>query len=123
MSTNRRWILARLPQGVLTVDDFELRPVDVDLDGDVPPDHVACRVLWLSIDAAGRAWMQGATYREAVEADDLMAGYGIAEVVHSNVPLFAPGQLVAGRSAGRTTPWCPPAPCSSSSAAPIWPAT
>ncbi len=40
--------------------------------------------------------MQGATYREAVEADDLMAGYGIAEVVRSDSTLFTPGQLVAG---------------------------
>ena len=82
--------------GQLTVDDFELRPTEVDLDDAVSADQVACRVLWLSIDAAGRAWMQGATYRAAVEADDVMAGYGIAEVVRSESPTFAPGQLVAG---------------------------
>ncbi|MGI8750915.1 MAG: NADP-dependent oxidoreductase [Acidimicrobiales bacterium] len=96
MITNRRWMLARLPQGRLTVEDFELRPVDLDLDDTLPTDHVACRVLWLSIDAAGRAWMQGATYRPAMEADDVMAGYGVAEVVRSDGPSFAPGQLVAG---------------------------
>ncbi|MDQ2728649.1 MAG: NADP-dependent oxidoreductase [Actinomycetota bacterium] len=96
MTTNRRWMLARLPQGQLTVDDFELRPVDIDLDDAMPADHVTCRVLWLSIDAAGRAWMQGATYRAAMEADDVMAGYGIAEVVRSGSPSYTAGQLVTG---------------------------
>src|SRR6202040_2387810 len=45
-------------------------------------------------DAANRAWMQGATYREAVGAGSVMAGGAVAEVVESKAPGFEPGDLV-----------------------------
>lgn len=93
MTGNRQWVLARLPEGRLRPDDFELR------DGDPPapePGEVLCRSLWLSIDAAGRAWMQGATYRAAMRPGDVMAGFGVAQVVESAAEGIAPGQLVAG---------------------------
>ena len=41
---------------------------------------------YISLDAANRAWMHGATYRAAVEANTVMAGGGIAEVVSSKAP-------------------------------------
>jgi hypothetical protein len=96
MTTNRQWVLARLPQGQLSIDDFGLRQGQVDLDAPPADGQVACRVLWLSIDAAGRAWMQGPTYRAALETGDLMPGYGLAEVVGTSVSSLPPGQLVAG---------------------------
>ena len=40
--------------------------------------------------------MHGATYRSAVEANSVMAGGGIAEVVSSKAPGLAPGDLVFG---------------------------
>ena len=52
------------------------------------------RVRLISLDAANRAWMQGATYREAVTAGSVMAGGAIAEVVESKAPGFAAGDLV-----------------------------
>ncbi|MEM1164344.1 MAG: NADP-dependent oxidoreductase, partial [Pseudomonadota bacterium] len=52
----------------------------------------------MSIDAANRAWMQGATYREAVNAGDVMHTYSIAEVVTSNDERLAPGDIVAAES-------------------------
>jgi len=51
-------------------------------------------VLLISLDAANRAWMQGATYRAALAAGQVMAGGSISEVVASNAPGFAPGDLV-----------------------------
>ena len=54
------------------------------------------RVRYISLDAANRAWMQGATYRSAVTADTVMAGGGLGEVVASNAPGFVPGDLVFG---------------------------
>ncbi len=39
------------------------------------------RTRYISLDAANRAWMHGATYRAAVEANTVMAGGIIAEVV------------------------------------------
>ena len=44
------------------------------------------RARYISLDAANRAWMHGATYRAAVEANTVMAGGGIAEVVSSKAP-------------------------------------
>jgi NADPH-dependent curcumin reductase CurA len=93
VSGNQQWLLARLPDGRLDPADFELR------DGERPVvggDQALCRTLWLSIDAAGRAWMQGPTYRDAMKPGDVMAGFGVAEVVESSSDRLAPGQLVAG---------------------------
>src|SRR5207302_9223838 len=45
------------------------------------------------LDAANRAWMQGATYRDAVEAGSVMAGGAVGEVVESKASGFAPGDL------------------------------
>src|SRR5262249_50971291 len=54
------------------------------------------RVRYISLDAANRAWMHGATYRSAVEANSVMAGAGIAEVVASKAPGLASGDIVFG---------------------------
>ena len=51
---------------------------------------------YISLDAANRAWMHGATYRSAIEANSVMAGGGVAEVVASKTPGLAPGDLVWG---------------------------
>jgi len=48
----------------------------------------------VSLDAANRAWMQGATYRSALKAGDVMAGGALAEVVESRAPGLTPGDLV-----------------------------
>ena len=93
MTSSRRWVLARSPGERLAVDDFRLEevPAPVRADGEV-----LVRPLWLSIDAAGRAWMQGRTYRDQVVPGDLMPGYGIAQVVESDDPRLGPGTLVTG---------------------------
>jgi NADPH-dependent curcumin reductase CurA len=52
------------------------------------------RTRYISLDAANRAWMWGATYRAAVKAGDVMAGGALAEVVESRAPGFAAGDLV-----------------------------
>jgi NADPH-dependent curcumin reductase CurA len=54
------------------------------------------RVRYISLDAANRAWMHGATYRSAVEANTVMAGGGIAEVVASKAPHLKAGDIVFG---------------------------
>jgi NADPH-dependent curcumin reductase CurA len=48
----------------------------------------------VSLDAANRAWMQGATYRSALKAGDVMAGGALAEVVESRAASLTPGDLV-----------------------------
>ncbi len=92
-TTNRRVLLAELPTDKLGPEHFRLD------DAAIPPvadGQVLARVLYLSLDAANRAWMQGATYRSAIGAGDVMAGYALAEVVESRAPGFAAGDLVLG---------------------------
>jgi NADPH-dependent curcumin reductase CurA len=88
---NRQILLAEKPSGKLGLEHFKLtsaaRPVPRD-------GEVLVRVRYISLDAANRAWMHGATYRSAVEANSVMAGGAIAEVVESKAPGFAPGDII-----------------------------
>jgi N-terminal domain of oxidoreductase len=59
------------------------------------------RALHISLDAANRAWMHGATYR-AVEPNAVMAGGSIAEVIELKATGFAPGYLVFSDSRVRS---------------------
>jgi NADPH-dependent curcumin reductase CurA len=88
---NRQIVLAQLPQGKLGVEHFAVRRSDRPSPGE---GEVLVRVLYVSLDAANRAWMQGATYRSALEAGNVMAGGALAEVVESRAPHLAPGDLV-----------------------------
>ncbi len=91
MPTNRQFLIDHLPKGKLGPDVFHLGegPMPVAKDGEV-----LLRTRYISLDAANRAWMWGATYRSAVKAGDVMAGGALAEVVESRSPGFAPGDLV-----------------------------
>src|SRR5580693_8480754 len=90
-SVNRQILLIEKPTGKLGAEHFRL----VETKVPEPRDGEALlRVRYISLDAANRAWMQGATYRAAVETNTVMAGGGIAEVVSSKAPGFAPGDLV-----------------------------
>ena len=88
---NRQILLVQVPTGKLAPEHFALR------EAAIPPANagdVVLKVRYLSLDAANRAWMQGATYREAVTAGSVMAGGGVAEVVESKATGFSAGDLV-----------------------------
>lgn len=90
-ATNRQIRLASLPTGKLGPEHFQLAdaPLPQPADGEV-----LLKVLLISLDAANRAWMQGATYRAALGAGQVMAGGSLSEVLESRAPGFAPGDLV-----------------------------
>jgi NADPH-dependent curcumin reductase CurA len=90
---NRRWRVAEMPTEQLATSHFALETVDVP---EVADGEVLCRVLWMSIDAAQRAWLQAATYRSAVKVGDTMPGFALAQVVESRCPDFASGDIVSG---------------------------
>jgi NADPH-dependent curcumin reductase CurA len=90
---NRQVLLVEKPTGKLATEHFKMR------DGAIPEardGEALLRVRYISLDAANRAWMHGATYRAAVEANTVMAGGGIAEVVSSRSPELAEGDIVFG---------------------------
>ena len=91
MPANRQIILTELPQGKLAISHFRL----TETDSPTPADgEVLLRTRYVSLDAANRAWMQGATYRAALGAGDVMAGGALAEVVESRATHLKPGDLV-----------------------------
>ena len=91
MTANRQILLAETPKGKLGPEHFRMQ------EGAMPSPkdgEVLLKVRLISLDAANRAWMQGATYREAVGAGSVMAGGAIAEVIESKDAKFAKGDLV-----------------------------
>jgi NADPH-dependent curcumin reductase CurA len=95
MSTNvnRQILLVEKPAGRLGPEHFKLTNAAIP----EPKDGEALlRVRYISLDAANRAWMHGATYRSAVEANSVMAGGAIAEVVSSKSPALQAGDIVFG---------------------------
>jgi hypothetical protein len=91
--TNRQILLVEKPTGKLLPQNFKMAEAAIPEPKD---GEVLVRVRYISLDAANRAWMHGATYRSAIEANSVMAGGAVAEVVTSNAPGFAPGDLVFG---------------------------
>jgi len=91
MLTNKRILLSQLPTDKLTHDCFSSDEVPVTPAAD---GEVVIKTLILSQDAANRAWMQGATYRSALSGGDVMASYGIGEVIESSHGSWSEGDLV-----------------------------
>lgn len=90
-SANRQILLVETPKDKLGPQHFRLSQTALPTPKE---GEVLLRVRYISLDAANRAWMQGATYREAVGAGSVMAGGAIAEVVESKSPGFTAGDLV-----------------------------
>src|SRR5499427_11004182 len=90
-TVNRQILLVEKPSGKLGPEHFKLTSAAIPEPAD---GEALLRVRYISLDAANRAWMHGATYRSAVEANSVMAGGGIAEVVSSKAPGLAAGDLV-----------------------------
>src|ERR1700761_4461540 len=90
-SVNRQILLVEKPAGKLGPEHFKLTSAAIP---EPQEGEALLRVRYISLDAANRAWMHGATYRAAVETNSVMAGGGIAEVVNSKAAGFAAGDLV-----------------------------
>src|SRR6266478_8211185 len=85
-AVNRQVLLVAKPSGKLGPEHFKMSNAAIP----EPKDGEALvRSRYISLDAANRAWMHGATYRAAVEANTVMAGGGLAEVVSSKAPGLA----------------------------------
>ena len=93
--TNRQIVIAELPKHTLTVDHFKETAAQMPEAGD---GQVVLKVILMSIDAANRSWMKGATYRAAVNAGDAMPTYAICEVVETKSDRLAVGDIVAAEA-------------------------
>jgi NADPH-dependent curcumin reductase CurA len=92
--TNRQWLLARRPDGMVKESDFELREVPVPAPG---PGDVLVRNLYVSFDPAMRGWLDDRpSYIPPVAIGAVMRASGVGQVVESHHRDFRPGDLVQG---------------------------
>src|SRR4051795_11240742 len=95
----RAWHLMKRPQGLPTMDDFELREVELPPLGE---GMMRVRNRWLSVDPYMRGRMNDTkSYVPPFELGEPLEGGAIGEVVESAVDGFAPGDLVQHRAGWR----------------------
>jgi NADPH-dependent curcumin reductase len=93
-NVNRQWLLKTRPTGPIEADTFELRQSEVPRIG---PGEFLVRNLWLSFDPAQRGWLNDLkSYVPPVAIGEPMRAGAVGQVIASNTPDFAPGQLVLG---------------------------
>ena len=93
MAVNKQWIYAQKPEGDVGPQHFELRESETREPAD---GEVLVKTTLLSLDPASRAWMAGRTYRSQLEPGEVMAGWGLGEVVKSNARNYSAGDFVSG---------------------------
>ena len=112
MSDNRRFHLARRPEGRPDADAFDLRAFDRPAPG---PGEALVRTLYLSVDPYMRGRMDaGESYAEPWEVDGPLYGAAVCEVVESNGAGVDEGATVVG-----TVPWAEYAAVDGSDLAPV----
>lgn len=89
---NRRWVLATRPEGEPKPETFRLESADL---ADPGAGEVLLKTLWLSLDPYMRGRISAAkSYAKGVEPGEVMVGGTVSEVVASNNPDFAKGDIV-----------------------------
>lgn len=88
---NRQIVLTSVPENELKASHFELQvtPMPQASEGEV-----LVKTLYMSLDAANRAWMRGPSYRDAVVAGDVMPTFCIGLVEQSTDTTIAVGSIV-----------------------------
>lgn len=99
-ATAKRIVLASRPAGEPTAANFRLEETPVPSPGE---GEVLLRTIWLSLDPYMRGRMSdAASYASPVPVGGVMEGEGVSEVIASNNPKFAKGDIVAIRSGWQT---------------------
>jgi NADPH-dependent curcumin reductase CurA len=100
MSTpvNRRWLLARRPEGMPDAGCFSLDTVPVPEPG---PGQILVAARFLSVDPYMRGRMsRTAGYAAGVGLGEVMRGGGVGEVIASNHPEWTPGDIAESMAFG-----------------------
>lgn len=93
-TTNRQFLLAARPSGMVKETDLALQTVDRPQPG---PGEVLIRTAFLSLDPSMRGQMENrADYVAPLAIGDLMRAGGVGYVVESNHPQLPVGTLVGG---------------------------
>jgi hypothetical protein len=91
--TNKQIYLKSSPKDKLLEDNFEFKNSKVK---NLDHNQVLVEIVYISIDAANRAWMQGRTYRSQILPGDVMGGYALGKVIATNNNNFNIGDYVEG---------------------------
>jgi len=99
-TTPRQIVLASRPQGRPTLANFRLEQVPMPA---LPAGGVLLRVLYLSLDPYMRGRMEDRkSYAKPVAVGEVMTGESVAEVVASDHPGYAKGDIVTAHVGWRT---------------------
>ncbi len=92
MNINRQWLLSKRPHGLVGEENFEYVETPIPEPGD---GEVLVRNLFLSFDPTQRGWMEDReSYLPPVQLGEPMRAGSIGQVVESNNPDFAKGDIV-----------------------------
>jgi len=93
-TTNRQWILANRPTGLITPEVLQLTdsPLPAISEG-----QAIAKVKYLSIDPTMRVWMADVPqYMPPVPLGEVMRCLGLAEIIESRNPNFKKGDKISG---------------------------
>lgn len=91
---SRQWVLKSRPPGLVGPEHFELKTVAIPDPG---PGEILVKTLYLSFDPTQRGWLnEGPGYMDPVKIGAAMFGTGLGQVVKSNDPAFAVGDVING---------------------------
>jgi NADPH-dependent curcumin reductase CurA len=93
MTTNRRWVLAKRPQGVPRDDDFKLEQVNLP---EIQDGQALIRVEHISVDPGMRSRLSGDSYAPAMAIGETIESAGVGKVLTSRNPKLKEGALVWG---------------------------
>ena len=92
--TNRQWLLAKRPIGMVNESDFELVETPVEDPG---AEQVLLKTKVIAFEPAMRGWISDKdNYIRPVGIGEVMRSMAVSEVVKSNLDGFEPGDLVSG---------------------------
>lgn len=92
MNTNRQWLLAKRPHGMVGVDNFEYAEAPIPQPG---ANEVLVRNLYLSFDPTQRGWMEDRpSYLPPVQLGEPMRAGSVGQVVESNHDKYSVGDMV-----------------------------
>ena len=101
MSQGKRIVLASRPVGEPKPSDFRFEDSPVPTPG---PGQVLLRTIWLSLDPYMRGRMSdGPSYAQPVPIGGVMEGGTVSEVIASDNPGFAKGDVVLSRAGWQVT--------------------
>lgn len=110
--TNRRWLLAERPTGL--VEDRNFRLSEEPAPETIADGEILVRNLYLSCDPTQRGWMARDTYLPAIAIGEVIRSFAAGRVEQSRSPDYAVGDLVSGvfgwqdyavvRASGRSRP-------------------